>query len=69
MARNKHYTETRIREAKEDERVGLETGAVWGSLQEGQAVTAGGHHPLQLTLEKSTSWKQIMCFSVNSCVN
>lgn len=28
VARNKHYIETQIREAKEDERVGLKAGAV-----------------------------------------
>lgn len=43
MARNKHYTETRIREAK-DEGVGLEAGAEQGSLELSQTATAPGLH-------------------------
>lgn len=40
VARNKHYTETQIREAKEDEGVGLEAGAEQGSLKQSQTATA-----------------------------
>lgn len=43
VARNKHYTETRIREAK-DEGVGLEAGAEQGSLELSQTATAPGLH-------------------------
>ena len=44
VARNKHYTETQIREAKEDEGVGLEAGAEQGSLKQSQTATAPGLH-------------------------
>jgi len=60
LARNKHCTETRMREATEDEWVELEAGAAWGSLKVGQAATAPSFHWWQgmVSIPSSTPWRR-----------